>query len=76
VTLQVSDKIYAYARKYFDNTVIVVFNKRNEPVRLTVNLPGWLDTEGMKAEFGSDFAIKDRELSIDLQPWSFEIINN
>jgi len=76
MTLQVSDRIYAYARNYFDNSVIVVFNKRNEPVKLTVNLPGWLGAEGMKAGFGNDFAIKDRELSIDLQPWSFEILTN
>jgi cyclomaltodextrinase len=75
-TLFVSDKAYVYARQYFDNSVVVVFNKSNEPARITVDLPEWVDRKKMKAGFGSDFAINEKQLAVDLLPWSFEIIYN
>jgi cyclomaltodextrinase len=73
-TLFVSEKAYVYARQYFDNSVVVVFNKSNEPARITVDLPEWVDRKKMKAGFGNDFAINEKQLAVDLQPWSFEII--
>ena len=76
MTLQVTDKTYAYARKYFDNTVVVLFNKNEKPVKMTVDLPDWLGLADMKAEFGNDFSIVEKALTIELQPWSFEILSH
>jgi hypothetical protein len=32
--------------------------------------------EGMQAEFGNDFSIKDHKLQVEIQPWSFEILSS
>jgi glycosidase len=73
MTLEVKDKTYAFARSYFDNTVIVVFNKGNEVANITIDIPEWVNIAGMKAEFSSEFTITDHKLQASLQPWSFEI---
>jgi cyclomaltodextrinase / maltogenic alpha-amylase / neopullulanase len=73
-TLEVSDKTYAFVRQYFNNSVIVIFNKNNKPETITCVLPDWVKTDKMKAEFGNDFSIKDKKLIITIQPWSFEIL--
>jgi glycosidase len=73
-TLQVTEMTYVYARQYFDNCAIVLFNKSDKPVKMTVLLPVWLQNKMMKAEFGHDFSIKENSLMIELKPWSFEIL--
>jgi glycosidase len=75
MTLLVTDKTYAYARSYFNSSVIILFNKSDEPVKMKVSLPEWLDNAKMKAEFGSNFSIEGKKLKIELQPWSFEILS-
>ncbi|MBP6872406.1 MAG: alpha-glucosidase C-terminal domain-containing protein [Bacteroidales bacterium] len=75
-TVEVSDKIYVFVRKYFDNEVIVIFNKNNRLERIEADLPHWMDCKNMKAMFGHDFKINERKLSVEIQPWSFEIIVN
>jgi glycosidase len=73
-TLRVTDKTYAYARRYFNNSVVVLFNKGNSPVKMTVTLPVWLNTTNMTTESGKSFSIVEHELSIELPPWSYEIL--
>jgi glycosidase len=72
-TLHVDEKTYIYLREYFGQAVVVVFNKSDKPQRVEVDLPARVNGEGMQAEFGNDFSIKDRKLQVELQPWSFEI---
>jgi glycosidase len=74
VTLLVTDKTYAFVRQYLDNSVVVLFNKGNEPVELTINLPDWIKAENMKSEFGNGFSIIENKLTMEIQPWSFEIL--
>ncbi len=74
-TLQVASKKYVYARQYFDESAIVMFNKSYLPVKLKVPLPVWLKHSKLKAEFGSKFSIEDNNLMMDLPPWSFEILS-
>jgi cyclomaltodextrinase len=76
ITLQVTDKTYAYARQYFDNSVVVLFNKGNQAVNISIDLPAWLKVDKIKAEFGNAYSIRDKKLTIELQPWSFEILCN
>jgi cyclomaltodextrinase / maltogenic alpha-amylase / neopullulanase len=75
-TLEVSDKTYAFVRQYFNNTVIVIFNKNNQPETITCALPDWVNCKNMKAGFGNDFSIQDNKLIIKLLPWSFEILSS
>jgi cyclomaltodextrinase / maltogenic alpha-amylase / neopullulanase len=76
MTLQVDENTYVFARDYFDNSVIALFNKDNEAAEITIDLPEWINLETMKAEFGNDFSIVERNLTIELQSWSFEILSN
>lgn len=73
--LQVTDTTYIYARQYFSHTAIMIFNKANNPVEITVNLPVWLNPSGLSAEFGNNFSVTENSLTIELAPWSFEIIS-
>jgi cyclomaltodextrinase / maltogenic alpha-amylase / neopullulanase len=75
-TLQVTDKTYAFARQYFGNSVVVLFNKSDKPQKISVAIPAWIDCEKMTAEFGNDFSIVEKKLTIELKPWSFEILCN
>ena len=76
VTLEVSDKTYAFARSYFDENVIVIFNKNDRPVKIELDLPEWIVTAGLTARFGSRCTIDQHYISVDLPPWSFEILGN
>jgi glycosidase len=77
MTLELTDKTYAYARQYFDRYALVVFNKNDEPAKITVPLPAWWpENPALKAEFGNSFKIENKELNIELGPWSFEILEN
>jgi hypothetical protein len=75
MTLLATDKTYAYARSYFNSSAIVMFNKSDKLVKMTVDLPEWLIHSKMKAEFGRNFSIEGKMLKIELQPWSFEILS-
>jgi cyclomaltodextrinase / maltogenic alpha-amylase / neopullulanase len=75
-TLHVDEKTYIYLREYFDQAVLVIFNKSDKAEVINFELPGRVKSEGMKAEFGNDFSIKDNKIKIELQPWSFEILSN
>jgi len=74
MTLKADKTTYAYVRDYFGNSVIVVFNKGNQVADITLDLPVWVNADGMKAEFGNDFSILEKKFQIILQPWSFEIL--
>jgi glycosidase len=73
-TLQVDEKTYIYVRKYFNQEAIVIFNKSDKSVMIKVDLPAWLGVKNLEAEFGNKFELKDNNLEMELQPWSFEII--
>lgn len=72
--LLVEQDIYAFARGYFSNRVIVVFNKGNQPKELKITLPGEYQGKDYFASFGSTFTIKGNELIINAADNSFEIL--
>ncbi len=71
--LKVTDKLYIYARKYFGNSVVVMFNKSDRPVNAEVNLPACLKIDALKSSFGHAYRLEDNVLKAELPPWSFEI---
>jgi glycosidase len=75
-TLKVDEKTYIYVRKYFDQAVVVVFNKSDKPEKIIVELPARVNGVGMKAEFGNDFSFEGSRIAMEMQPWSFEILSN
>jgi glycosidase len=74
MTLLASGKSYVYARQYFNSSAVVLFNKRDQAMKLTVKLPLWLPKDRLQARFGSSFSIEGDDLTIDLAPWSFDIL--
>ncbi len=74
--VKVSDKVYVYARKYFDQTAVVVFNKDRIDRRVSFSSPFNIPTQDLKAEFGHEFQTKRQSVQVDLPPFSFEIITN
>ncbi len=73
-TLEVSDDIYAYARTYFDNRAIVVFNKSNESRTVSLNLPTWYRGVEYKGHFGAAIDADASRLEVSLPPHSFEVL--
>lgn len=73
-TLRLTDKTYAYARQYFDEISIVIFNKDNNLANFEITLPDWMENPQLKSNFGNNFHLDERKLFITLAPWSFEIL--
>ena len=76
VPLVSGEKHYAFARKYFDQAVIVVFNKSLKPLEIKLALPDFLEIEELNSHFGHPHSFNDSGLSINLPPNSFEILTN
>jgi len=73
--LKVEDKQLVYARKYFDETAIVILNKEKTSKEIVFDLPLYVNLKAIKANFNSSFSIKDNKLTIKMKPYGFEILN-
>ena len=71
--LIVEQDIYAFARGYFANRVIVIFNKSNQPREVKIELPNEYEGKEFAASFGSSFSIIGKELNIKMAENPFEI---
>lgn len=67
---------YVYMRSYFDDVVIVAFNKSGDDVSVDVPLPGRIHPESLTPVFGSLVKKNDNQLTINLEAYSFEILRN
>ncbi len=76
LTLQVTDNSYVYARQYFGKTAIIFFNKSDQSQRLELELPQWLVSKDLTAVFRSEYSLETNRITIDMEPWSFEILAN
>jgi glycosidase len=72
--LEVSDQQMVALRNYFDRTAILAINSSKEEVELTVEIPAHYNIENIQAQFGSDFSVDGRKVTITLPPVSFEIL--
>jgi glycosidase len=73
-TIQVTEKTYVFVRKYFDQVVIALFNKGDDPASLEVMLPDWLGVTSGSPRFGHPYTMEGITLRMELPPWSFEIL--
>ncbi len=64
----------AYSRAYFNQQVVVVFNKAAGTETIEVPLRDDYDYTGLTAQFGNNFSISDQTLIITLPTNSFEIL--
>ena len=73
-TLKVSDNVYAYARSYFGNRTIVIFNKSNEPGSVAIDLLPHFMNVSYTGHFGNVFQVTGNTLEIVMAPNSFEVL--
>jgi cyclomaltodextrinase len=66
----VTEKQFVYRRKYFNNEVIVAFNKSSEEIKLNIGDVN----EGAKINFSSQLSIENQKGTLTLPPNSIEII--
>ena len=64
----------AYSRRYFQQQVVVVFNKSDESKSLSINLRDQFNNEALKAQFDHEFSVDGNILTITLPANSFEIL--
>lgn len=72
-TIKAERHVYAYARSYFDEHALVVFNKSNESKTVTLELPERIAEKSLKAHFGHDASVKENRLEMIMKPNSFEV---
>ena len=74
--LLIDEKSYAYARTYFNDLVITVFNNSDKDRTITIGLPQRFKNLEFNANFGSEIiTVNDKLLEVNLQSNSFDIIS-
>lgn len=68
------EHVLAYSRGYFDQQVVVIFNKSDATQEITFNLRDQFNNSALKAQFGNNFLVEDNKLTITLPANSFEIL--
>ncbi|RLD62102.1 MAG: alpha-amlyase [Bacteroidetes bacterium] len=74
--IKTSNKLFVYARKYFNKVSIIVFNKDNIEKNVSFNIPEQFVNSNLKANFNSEFNLDKNKINIKLQANSFEILTN
>lgn len=65
---------WVYARKYFDKEAIVFINNSSKNCTFDVELPKMLNTDNLKATFGTQFGRSGKKIFIALPAFSTEVI--
>lgn len=73
-TLQVSDKIFVYMRSYFDQLVIVVFNKDKSEKSVSFEIPSRFTNPSLKSHFGALPSIEQQKVTLVMKGNSFEVL--
>jgi len=71
--IMVDDEVFVYMRKYFDEVVVVIFNKSMEERNIEFDFVPDGDSRP-DAQFGSEFRVLDKSINLTLDAWSFEIL--
>ena len=75
IYMKAEDSSLVYARKYFDNTVYVVFNNSDVELKTELITQADTDSELLKTNFNGKLIIEGDKIYIFVAPNSFEIIN-
>jgi glycosidase len=69
-----TDSYIVYARKYFNETVLVVFNKDRQGNKITFTVPDYLEIKNPKTLLGHKLQQSKQEYSIEMTAVSFDLI--
>lgn len=75
-TLLLENNVWVYMRRYFSHTAIVFFNRSSQPETVQVSLPKNLRNLEFYNHYGISLGVEGSSMSIDLNPYSFEIFMN
>jgi glycosidase len=70
-----ADKVFILVRHYLDETVVVIFNKSDQPFTTSFDLPSYVNSKNLKPLFDSEF-IQNKGLEITVPPMDFEYLVN
>lgn len=70
----VTENTLAYSRAYFEDQVIVVFNKAGQTEDIEIELRDDFDYGNLVAQFGNDFRVENGNLYVTLPANQFEIL--
>ena len=71
--LLVEDHAYGYARSYFDEKAIILFNKALEPKELRIDIPDWISISELHNHFGHEYTYSENIINVTLPAVSFEV---
>jgi cyclomaltodextrinase len=66
----------AFARTYFNQLTVTVFNKSDKPKRITLTIPERYSEVQLLTNFGHTVTQKGTQIQIELPPLSFEILTH
>lgn len=72
--LACTDTYLIYARKYFNNSVIVLFNKSRQGDKISITLPDYIKLKNPKALMGHNLDFTNNTLTLEMSAVSFDII--
>ncbi|MFP4024022.1 MAG: alpha-amylase family glycosyl hydrolase [Thiohalospira sp.] len=77
ILIHADDETMVYGRKYFDEIMLIAINKSNKESKINIELPENLVAEKWSTNFGNTIKqMSEKEISLILKPYAFEIINN
>jgi len=78
ILIHADEHSMVYARKYFDEIMLIALNKSDKETTIPVELPENLRSEKWNTNFSNEIkqTNNNQELILNLKPFSFEILNN
>jgi glycosidase len=72
--LKVTDRLFVYSRSYFDEFVVVAFNKDREPRKIEFDMPEEWNSSPLQSRFGAHPKVEGRKVTLTLPGNSFDIL--
>jgi glycosidase len=69
-----TDSYLAYVRHYFNEDVLVVFNKSRQGDKISFTLPDYVKLKNPKTMLGHKVDVKGREVTLEMTAVSFEVV--
>lgn len=76
INIKTTTETWVYARKYFDNEAIVLFNNSNKTIKLEVELPKSIKSTTFTSVFQNEMTIEKNTISVELRPFSSDVLMN
>lgn len=68
------ENVLVFMRNYMNNTIITAINAGESVEKVEVQLPRIQSYQGLKAQFGQSFSLKNNQLTLQLKGNSFEVL--